>query len=212
MVFKHFLDDPKNVHLFGHDLVGDRFAPVFTAACVKTELGEYVTPRSGNILFKIVPKLVGTYEESNIFLLDTIVSLLNGAHTDPRATILKNNINYSSLHFVTNCRPYAVSSLHGVDEYQRNVPAVTIPAIIYGRLDDDKEANALCMPSDMFMTGEDPCEWETHARLNVFMLVTNERRIRLLITKYYSVKEWFRSPAGQRYSDKIIADNGNVCA
>lgn len=198
--------NPKYVLLQRNEVLDDSLAPLIVTPNIRSENGEYLKPEAGNIVFKIIPKPAGSFAriDSGLYTTDALLRIVThpGPDTPSLAELYRPLIGGDEVRFIANTRVFGITTVKGFSDHQRDVPSVNAPVVLRGRLDINARLprdNALKIPQDWFVCGEDPVEWQEHVRLEAFLLLCPGFRFKILLTKFYDVDAWLSTPAGSRF-------------
>ena len=201
--------NPKYVLLKRDEVLGDSLAPVIVTPNLRSETGEYLRPEAGHIVFKIVRKPKGSFSriDSGLYTLDAMRRIVdwngpNATYTPSLAQLYAPIVGRNEAQFMANTRVFGITTVRGFSDHQRDVPSVNVPVVLHGRLEMNSglpRDSALKISQDEFVSGEEPVEWQDHVRMEVFLILSPGFKFRVLLTKFYDIETWFRTPAGRRF-------------
>lgn len=209
----HLVEDahlnPKYRAMYRGEILKDLLAPIIVTPNLKSETGEYLRPEAGNIVMKIIAKPPGSFSrlDSGLYTTESIQKIINwnGVNTPYAPSIselYKPLIDYNELQFMGNTRVFGITTVKGFSDYQREIPSVSVPVILKGRLEinyGSSKDSALKIKSDTFLAGDEFETLTSHVRLEVFLILTPGFGFKILITQFYDIHTYFKSEKGAKF-------------
>lgn len=201
--------NPKYVTMFRGEIMGDSLAPTIITPNIKSETGEYLKPEAGTIILKVIVKPPESFSrlDSGLYTTDAMQKIVtNNAPRNMYAPTIsdlyKPLLNYNEIQFIMNTRVFGVTTIKGFSDYERNIPTVNVPVIIDGRLEIDygsSKDSSLKIPPNEFVYGDELEQLQKHVRLEVFLLMIPGFGMRVLVTQYYDIHQYFLTQQGDEF-------------
>lgn len=209
--------DETIAHPDDDDIVPFKHYPDYSQISLRDIRGNYMEPRGGMICMKVEIK-PDTFERrsfdnfQDVFTLETLEKIIESKtiniRNDPAMimTEMYKEIIPSPLCFVNNVRPFGITSISTMEGFKKHSPAVITPVQISGMLQcnhDHLLDDTLRIPHSLFVLGDEEVTIREHIRLNVFVTVDENYKIKVVLTKHNTLRTWLTHT---HQGDKFVED------
>lgn len=197
------------------DIVQFKYKPSFSHVSIRDIRGRYIQPEGGLICMKVEVKPDSFERRSfvnfqDVFTLETLNRIIEAKTThlksDPEMIMSEayKEMFRSPLCFINNVRPFGITAISALEPFRKHSPVIVMPVQIDGMLEtnatDPLSDDTLKIHPSMFVLGDEGVSLIDHTRLNVFIIVDNNFRIKVILTKFDSLNAWLtNTPQGNDF-------------